>query len=92
MAQELTGARPAQVDHGHVVDVEHGIATHLVVLFDLRTVVDRHVPAAEVDSSWRAERAMGVVEEGLLGHGGLGRAKKRIIPERTRAVRRHHRP
>ena len=72
MAQELARARAVQVDDGHVRDVEHaGVAAHLLVLLDLRAVVDRHVPAAEVDHL-RAERAVGFVEDGLLGHGEVG--------------------
>ena len=43
-----TGA--TDVDHGHVRNVEHaGRAAHRLVLGDLRTVVDRHVPAGEID-------------------------------------------
>jgi hypothetical protein len=40
----------SEVEGEHVRDVEHaGIAAHGVVLLDLRAVVDRHVPAGEVD-------------------------------------------
>jgi hypothetical protein len=39
-----------------------------MVFLDLRAVVERHVPAAEIDHL-RAKRAMGGVEHGLLGHG-----------------------
>ena len=71
LAQELAHARAAQVDHRHVRDVEHaGVVADQVVFVDLRAVVDRHVPAAEVDHLG-AERAMGVVEDGLLRHGGV---------------------
>jgi hypothetical protein len=39
-----------QIDHTHVRHIEHTrITSYVVVLFDLRTVVDRHIPAAEVD-------------------------------------------
>ena len=49
-AQELAHPRAARVDDAHVRDVEHaGVAAHRVVLLDLRAVVDRHVPAAEID-------------------------------------------
>ena len=51
-AQVVAHAVAAQVDDAHVRDVEHaGVATHGVVLLDLRAVVDRHVPAAEVDGA-----------------------------------------
>src|SRR5450759_525866 len=82
MAQELARARAVQVDHRHVRDVEHTcIATHRMVFPDLRAVVDRHVPAAEVDHL-RAERPVGFIEDGLVGHGGdrgLGRALSREV-------------
>ena len=71
VAQELAHPGAVQVDHGHVADVEHARGTaHQVVLVDLRAVVDRHVPAAEVDHLG-AERTVGVIEDGLAGHGGL---------------------
>src|SRR3546814_5635830 len=70
----------------YVRDVEHaGIAAHLVVLLDLRTVVERHVPAAEVDHL-RAEGAVGVVEDRLAGHGGLVGGREHHYP---RAAQRH---
>ena len=51
-AQVVAHPRAPQVDDAHVRDVEHaGIAAHGVVLLDLRTVVDGHVPAAEVDGA-----------------------------------------
>ena len=50
LPQERAHARAAQVDDAHVRDVEHaGVAPHRVVLFDLRAVVERHVPAGEID-------------------------------------------
>ncbi len=46
--RERTGA--VEIDDGHVRNVEHaGVAAHRVVLFDLRAVVQRHFPTAEVD-------------------------------------------
>jgi hypothetical protein len=49
-AQEGAGVGAVQVDHAHVGDVEHaGVRPHGIVFFDLRTVVDGHVPAAKVD-------------------------------------------
>ena len=54
------------VDDAHVRDVEHaGIVAYRVVLVDLRAVVDRHVPPAEIDHP-RAGRAVGGVERGGL--------------------------
>src|SRR3546814_5533248 len=66
-------------------DLHAGIAAHLVVLLDLRTVVERHVPAAEVDHL-RAEGAVGVVEDRLAGHGGLVGGREHHYP---RAAQRH---
>jgi hypothetical protein len=44
-----------------VTDVEHaGVATYLMVFLDLRAVVKRHVPAAEVDHAG-AERDVQVI-------------------------------
>ena len=50
VAQEVTSALALQVDDGHVRYVEHaGLITHGMMLFLLRTVVQRHVPATEID-------------------------------------------
>ena len=69
--QELAHALAGQVDDAHVRHVEHaGIAAHRVVLFDLRAVVQRHVPAAEVDD-FGALQNMGVVERSLKAHRNL---------------------
>src|SRR3546814_18038481 len=54
-------------------------------LLGLRTVVERHVPAAEVDHL-RAEGAVGVVEDRLAGHGGLVGGREHHYP---RAAQRH---
>ncbi len=79
VAQELARARAVQVDHGHVRDIEHaGVAAHLVMLLDLRAVVERHVPAAEVDHLG-AGGAVGIVEDGLLGHGAGFRNRGRAL-------------
>src|SRR5690606_23304214 len=69
----------------HVRDVEHaGVAAHLVVLLHLRAVVQRHVPAAEVHHPG-AERAVGIVEDGLAGHGmALGWGSSIIAEELAR--------
>ena len=69
--------------------VEHaGVAAHLVVLVDLRAVVDRHVPAAEVDHLG-AERAVGRVEDGLLsGLDESGAASAWLTPDQSADLRR----
>ena len=56
---QLQRFRPANFDLAHVADVEqaHALA-HGVVLIDDAGVVDRHVPAAEIDHL-RAHSAMG---------------------------------
>src|SRR5690606_8660408 len=79
LAQEVAHAAGVQVDHGHVRDIEHaGTAAHRMVLLDLRTIVERHVPAAEVHHL-RAECAMGVVEDRLAGHGRLAPSIRSVI-------------
>ena len=51
-AQIVAHARAAQVHDAHVGNVEHArIAAHRVVLLDLGPVIDRHVPAAEIDDA-----------------------------------------
>ena len=50
VAQEFTHALTREIDHAHVRDVEHArTAAHRLVLLDLRTVVDRQIPSAEID-------------------------------------------
>jgi hypothetical protein len=54
------------VDRKHVRDIEHPrAAAHRVMLVDLRAVVHRHVPAAEIDHPG-AGSAMNGMERGLL--------------------------
>ena len=66
--QQRADAGTAQVDRAHVRDVEHArVAPHGVVLLDLRAVVDRHVPAAEIDHA-RAGRDMEVIERCSSSH------------------------
>ena len=66
IAQEIARAVAAQIERAHVRYVEHaGVAAHGVMLVDLRAVVDRHVPAAEVDHA-RARGAMHGMERGVL--------------------------
>jgi hypothetical protein len=48
--QEIARAGSDQINGAHVRHVEHArVAPHRMVLFDLRTVVDGHVPATEID-------------------------------------------
>ena len=48
--QKIARGPALEVGHHHVRNVEHaGIAAHLMVLLNLRTVVQRHIPAAEID-------------------------------------------
>ena len=59
-----------EIDDAHVGHVEHaGVASHRVVLLDLRAVVHRHVPAAEVDHAC-ARGAVRGIERRLLEHWG----------------------
>ncbi len=63
-AQEGAHVVALDVDHAHVGYVEHAdVGTHRVVFFDLRTIVDRHVPAAEIDHAG-ACGTVGVIEWG----------------------------
>ena len=67
-AQVVAHAVAAQVDHAHVRDVEHArVAAHGMVLLDLRAVVDRHVPAAEIDGAG-ARSHVRVVERSAQTH------------------------
>ncbi|MNP14024.1 hypothetical protein D3C76_1063320 [compost metagenome] len=50
ITQKLPGATAAQIDDGHVGDIEHpGVGAHCMVLIDLRAVVQRHHPTVEID-------------------------------------------
>jgi hypothetical protein len=50
LAQPGLGVAALHVDRPHVRDIEHtGIAADDVMLLQLRTVVDGHVPAGEID-------------------------------------------
>ena len=76
-AQEVARAGAFEVDDAHVRHVEHaGVAAHRVVLLDLRAVVDRHVPAAEVDHAG-ARGAVRGVEDGGFEHGFSRSERKR---------------
>src|SRR5213076_2199197 len=79
IAQECARVETRQIDGKHVRNVEHArIATHRMVLLDLRAVGDRHVPAAEVDHL-RTGGAVHGVERSLLEH-GFSRATKKGEP------------
>jgi hypothetical protein len=87
VAQERACARAGEVDHGHVRDVEHaGVAAHQVVFVELRAVVDRHVPATEVHHL-RAQRAVGLVEDGLVGHARDPATREPPLSPTRRALR-----
>ena len=56
------------IGRAHVGNVEHAaVVTDGVVLFDLRTVVDRHVPAAKIDHPG-AERAVSGIQDCFPQH------------------------
>ena len=99
VAQEVARAGALEVDDAHVRDVEHaGVAAHRVVLVDLRAVVHRHVPAAEVDHA-RAGGAMDGMK-GVCFCTRISRRKKQkgeavvrfapsvLLPERLRRATR----
>ncbi|MNS84190.1 hypothetical protein D3C72_1180040 [compost metagenome] len=70
--------------------VEHaGVGAHGVVLFDLGAVVDRHVPAAEVDHAGAEGAVDGVEGRGLERHGILGGNVG--LRKQKRAIRRNDR-
>src|SRR4029453_1011665 len=64
----LAHARTGDVSDQHVRNIEHaGVATLSVMFFDLRAVVHRHVPAAEI-AHGGAGRDVGVVQGCLEAH------------------------
>jgi hypothetical protein len=72
-AQEGLAAGADEVEGQHVGDVEHaGVTAHGVVLLDLGAVIDRHVPAGEVDHAG-ACRDVGGVKGVCWGIGVSGR-------------------
>ena len=76
-AQEIAGRRALDVEHAHVRHVEHaGIAPHGVMLVDLRAVVQRHVPAAEIDHPGAVLAVQGVERSG---------ADQGVLPEAQEA-------
>jgi hypothetical protein len=69
-AQEGADVLAMQVDHAHVGDVEHaGVGTDGVVLLDLGTVVDGHVPAAKVDHLGAGSAVYGIERGRFERHG-----------------------
>src|SRR5699024_42586 len=68
MTQKIAYALAMQIHHAHVRYIEHaGLTAYGVMLVDLRAVVDRHVPAAEVDHA-RTQFAVGGVQYCFLRH------------------------
>ena len=68
VAHKLTAALTGQIDHGHVRNIKHTrIVTHLVVLFNLRAVVNRHIPAGKIDQL-AAIRNVFVIQGSSVGH------------------------
>ena len=52
VAQELPNLPATEVDHGHVRNIEYaGIRAYGVMLLLLGAIVQRHVPAAEIDDA-----------------------------------------
>ena len=85
IAQVVARPRAADIGDEHVRDVEHaGVAPHGVMLFDLRAVVDRHVPAAEVHHAG-ARGDVRFVQRRLEAHrcSGLAKAKQRTAAPRA---------
>ena len=77
--EELARFVAGEIDDAHVRHVEHaGVGAHRVVFVDLRTVIDGHVPAAEIDHACVERKVSGVQGRVLkIRHGaGLGRARK----------------
>ncbi|MNI54196.1 hypothetical protein D3C73_1090830 [compost metagenome] len=71
MLEPGLGLCAADIDHGHVGDIKNpAIAAHLMVLLDLRAVMQRHVPTAKIDHL-RAQREVKVIQRRTLSHGFL---------------------
>ncbi|MNS62652.1 hypothetical protein D3C72_957210 [compost metagenome] len=69
--QPGSGVATIDIDHGHVGNIEHpAIAAHLMVLLDLRAIVQGHVPATEIDRLG-AKRQVQVIQKRALSHGFL---------------------
>ena len=50
ITQELPSATAAQIDDGHVRHIKHsGIGANRMVFIELRTIMQRHHPAVEID-------------------------------------------
>ena len=71
VTQKLARARAGQIDDAHVRDVKYaGDAAHRVMLLDLRGVLHRHVPAAEIHQP-RAEAAVQLIKRCTSSHRSL---------------------
>ena len=66
IAQKTAYAITLEINHAHVRHVEHAaVVAYLMVFVDLRAVIDRHIPAAEIDHLC-AHRAVGCIKRSLL--------------------------
>jgi hypothetical protein len=84
--QPRAHARATQVHHAHVRHVEHaGRAAHRVVLADLRAVLHRHVPAAEVHDA-RAQLLVQLEKRGLSSHRTSKRKRRQAQRLRDRRL------
>ena len=69
--QKIAHPVSREVDDAHMRYVEHArIAAHGVMFFDLRTIVQRHFPAAEIDDFCTLKN-MGVMERSFKAHRNL---------------------
>ncbi|MNM64643.1 hypothetical protein D3C81_760500 [compost metagenome] len=71
MLQPRAGLDATDIDHGHVGYIEYaaGLA-HLMVLLDLRSVMQRHIPTAKIDHLG-AKCQVQVIKRRTLSHGFL---------------------
>jgi hypothetical protein len=94
VAEEVARTGTEDLDHAHVRHVEHARgAPHGMVLLDLGAVVERHLPACEVDE-FRPRLPVDRVQHGRVGHTPSGKRKGRSdgaaspslssVPERLR--------
>jgi hypothetical protein len=85
MLEPFLGLGACDIDHGHMGYIEHpAVASHLMVLLNLRAVVQRHIPTAKIDH-FRAKGEMQVIQRRALSHGFLlpGVAKVRTVAVRA---------
>jgi len=70
--QKRAGLRAREVNHAHVADIKHpGGAAHVVVLLHLRTVMERHLPAAKIHHP-RTQGAVAGIQWSGFQHEGAG--------------------